>query len=394
MLSSRRLSSALTFAASGVFLQAQPELLLPALLPCHQVLALELLKILLENSGVQFRTAERFVSAIKQYLCLSLLKNCQSAVPAALRLCCSIFLTLMSKFRKNLKAEIGGLAAYCCCGRWLCLKTGCCSASSCTGHKAGRACPSTALLISSSPCLHPGRRVLPHDPAAPHRAASDGCHAQCSRCAAFGGLSQGSWIASRPQCRLLGCFIHAHHTVETGAEHTPHASLPAGTGGAPSAPVDIAHKAVVLRCLQAQCEDGQLLVDLFVNYDCDLEVRPPGSLAWGHAPAAWLNQGGAASRTVGCSPSCNPSCRCCCPALSLSQGANLFERTVTALVRIAQGSLAHEPGATQTPLEEQAIRYEVSFAWWEVGPGCSCKKNCCVGLALLGYPSPLACEPV
>lgn len=36
--------------------------------------------------------------------------------------------------------------------------------------------------------------------------------------------------------------------------------------------MDIAHKAVVLRCIQAQCEDGQLLVDLFVNYDCDLEV--------------------------------------------------------------------------------------------------------------------------
>ena len=46
-------------------------------------------------------------------------------------------------------------------------------------------------------------------------------------------------------------------------------------------------------------------------------------------------------------------------ALSPPQGANLFERTVTALVRIAQGSLAHEPGATQTPLEEHAIRYEV-----------------------------------
>jgi hypothetical protein len=72
-----------------------------------KVLALELLKILLENSGPLFRSTERFVSAIKQYLCLSLLKNCQSAVPAALRLCCSIFLTLMTKFRKNLKAEIG-----------------------------------------------------------------------------------------------------------------------------------------------------------------------------------------------------------------------------------------------------------------------------------------------
>lgn len=61
------------------------------------MLALELLKILLENSGPLFQTGERFVSAIKQYLCLSLLKNCQSAVPAGLRLCCSIFLTLMTK---------------------------------------------------------------------------------------------------------------------------------------------------------------------------------------------------------------------------------------------------------------------------------------------------------
>ena len=33
---------------------------------------------------------------------------------------------------------------------------------------------------------------------------------------------------------------------------------------------------------------------------------------------------------------------------------------VTALVRIAQGSLSHEPGAAAlAPLEEQAIRYEV-----------------------------------
>ena len=35
--------------------------------------------------------------------------------------------------------------------------------------------------------------------------------------------------------------------------------------------VDIAHKTVVLQCVQQMCENGQLLVDLFVNYDCDLE---------------------------------------------------------------------------------------------------------------------------
>lgn len=29
-------------------------------------------------------------------------------------------------------------------------------------------------------------------------------------------------------------------------------------------------RVVVLRCLREVCADGQLLVDLFVNYDCDL----------------------------------------------------------------------------------------------------------------------------
>ena len=74
---------------------------------CMQVLALELLMILLENSGEVFRTSEKFSSAIKQYLCLSLLKNCTSSIPQAFALSCSIFLTLMAKFRHSLKAEIG-----------------------------------------------------------------------------------------------------------------------------------------------------------------------------------------------------------------------------------------------------------------------------------------------
>ena len=46
-----------------------------------QVLSLQLLKILLENSGAVFRNSERFQGAIKQHLCLSLLKNV--TVPSA-----------------------------------------------------------------------------------------------------------------------------------------------------------------------------------------------------------------------------------------------------------------------------------------------------------------------
>lgn len=67
--------------------------------PCLQVLALELLKIVLDGCGPTFRASERFLSAIRQYLCLSLLKNSASSVPQALQLCCAIFSSLMTKFR-------------------------------------------------------------------------------------------------------------------------------------------------------------------------------------------------------------------------------------------------------------------------------------------------------
>ena len=71
-----------------------------------QVLALELLKITLENSGPMFQGSERFTTAIKQYLCLSLLKNAGSTAPAAQALTCSIFYSLLLKFRHALKAEV------------------------------------------------------------------------------------------------------------------------------------------------------------------------------------------------------------------------------------------------------------------------------------------------
>ena len=50
--------------------------------------------------------------------------------------------------------------------------------------------------------------------------------------------------------------------------------------------MDSALRGVVMRCLGAMCESGQQLVDLFVNYDCDLEARlPPQVCALG---CAWL----------------------------------------------------------------------------------------------------------
>lgn len=72
-----------------------------------KILALELLKILLENAGAVFRTSDRFLGAIKQYLCLSLLKNSASTLMIIYQLSCSIFMSLVSRFRPGLKAEIG-----------------------------------------------------------------------------------------------------------------------------------------------------------------------------------------------------------------------------------------------------------------------------------------------
>lgn len=72
-----------------------------------KIVALELLKILLENAGTIFRTSDRFLGAIKQYLCLSLLKNSASTLMIVFQLSCSIFMSLVARFRGGLKAEIG-----------------------------------------------------------------------------------------------------------------------------------------------------------------------------------------------------------------------------------------------------------------------------------------------
>jgi len=179
-----------------------------------KILALELLKILLENSGPLFRSGERYIGAIKQYLCLSLLKNCSSIAPQAQRLCASIFLTLIKYFRRNLKAEVG--------------------------------------------VFYPMILLKPIEPP-------------------------------------TGSVGGAGAAATTAAAAVPPVA-------------DTAQKAVALRCLQALCSDGQLLVDVFVNYDCDLG------------------------------------------------GANLFERTIAALVRVAQGS--HPPAGSAELAEAQALRYE------------------------------------
>ena len=169
-----------------------------------KALALELVKILLENSGPVFRNGDRFLNAIRQYLCLALLKNCASSSQGVQALCASIFLTLFMCFRKELKAEVGVFYP---------------------------------MILLRPIEIHP------------HGAGGNPSNASSA------SVSSGYSSSSAPST------------------------------------VDPAQRGVVLRCLRDICEDGQALVDMFVNYDCDID------------------------------------------------GANLFERTVSATVKIAQNGL-------------------------------------------------------
>ncbi|CAM8941877.1 unnamed protein product [Rhodiola kirilowii] len=72
-----------------------------------KILSLELLKVIMDNGGPIWRNNERFLGVIKQYLCLSLLKNSALSVMTIFQLLSSIFVSLLSKFRSGLKAEIG-----------------------------------------------------------------------------------------------------------------------------------------------------------------------------------------------------------------------------------------------------------------------------------------------
>ncbi|KAL9231759.1 hypothetical protein vseg_006945 [Gypsophila vaccaria] len=72
-----------------------------------KILSLELLKVIMDNGGPVWRTNERFLNIIKQFLCLSLLKNSALSVMTIFQLLCSIFMNLLSKYRSGLKSEIG-----------------------------------------------------------------------------------------------------------------------------------------------------------------------------------------------------------------------------------------------------------------------------------------------
>ena len=71
-----------------------------------KILSLELLATVLEYCGNAFRLGEKFIYAVQNYLCVSLLKNCMSSNTQVAYLSQKIFLVLVYKFKRHLKSEI------------------------------------------------------------------------------------------------------------------------------------------------------------------------------------------------------------------------------------------------------------------------------------------------
>ena len=69
-------------------------------------LALELLLVVLKACGDAFRSDGRFVYAVRNYLCASLLQNCTSQVTSVVGLSLRIFVLVLESFKDRLKAEI------------------------------------------------------------------------------------------------------------------------------------------------------------------------------------------------------------------------------------------------------------------------------------------------
>ena len=72
----------------------------------NKMLSLELILHVLQHSGPAFRNGERFIFAVRNYLCVSLLRNCTSPITQVTGLSLQIFVALMEGFKDHLKGEL------------------------------------------------------------------------------------------------------------------------------------------------------------------------------------------------------------------------------------------------------------------------------------------------
>ncbi len=71
-----------------------------------RILSLELILHILELSGPAFRSGDKFIFAIRQYLCVSLINNCTSQITQVTGLSLQVFIALLNGFKDHLKAEL------------------------------------------------------------------------------------------------------------------------------------------------------------------------------------------------------------------------------------------------------------------------------------------------
>jgi len=71
-----------------------------------KALSLELLLWVLKYSGPCFQTNPRFIHSVRSYLCVSLLRNCTSAVPEVVGHSLHVFVQLHAHFKHHLKGEV------------------------------------------------------------------------------------------------------------------------------------------------------------------------------------------------------------------------------------------------------------------------------------------------
>ena len=70
------------------------------------VLALDLILSVVDNSGPTFRSAPPFIHLVKEYLCVSLIQNSVSSFTPLIHLSLQIFVSLMKQFKVHLKDQI------------------------------------------------------------------------------------------------------------------------------------------------------------------------------------------------------------------------------------------------------------------------------------------------
>jgi hypothetical protein len=194
-----------------------------------RALAMELLAGLLLNHGQHFQRFPSLMLVVKNELGNCLLANSKSSAPALQRLTCHIFVLVLKTFREELKSKV--------CHFFL-----------------------SALSLPHSQTIMRCVDKMSQE------------HVFCHRDAAsIGSVSCSKHWKRRWSLRLdiSFWFVHMWHSVQVAYlfQHTILRGLEPASGDGKDVALD--YRLVVFACLDPICADGQLLMDLFVNMDCD-----------------------------------------------------------------------------------------------------------------------------